>query len=632
MEAQLRKAFPFKLALYVFLLAAACGPTPAPVQEGESDVGAAPSAATFEEVQTIWASDGIENDEFADAGIDADTALAYRGDALIVAARGAAAAYVLRRVGGFFQHEAKLTLPGAPSPYFGRTVALDGDTAAVGSMNHVAVFERVAGVWTHTWTSGQFPKTVKGIWLSGDHLFTRQDSAIAVHRRENGAWTPKPQLVTPVDQYYLQPVALDGDTLARGVPQLDGDGAVYVFERAGDTWTSTVLVQPGFGTKQWFGSCVALAGDELLVGAAGTQRLYAFRRTNGAWDSGALVVESALEGFGAGCAMSGTAAVVAAVHPIDGATWYSLVRSEGGWHSTGDETESGGHPVVMQGATTVGGNFVVDVAGNGMWQGAAVVSDLVLDGLGKHCEVGEECKSGHCVDGVCCESACDGTCEACSAAAKGHGENGQCEPVEEGLDPHDSCSPQAAATCGRDGACDGEGQCRLHALGTPCAGGEPVCKDAVTVVHPPVCDGQGTCAPNEQHCGVFFCVGGECAPCTDHGQCQPGEFCDHWGSGQCLPKVENGGACGDDAACASGICWRVETCCETECEGGTCQDGTCDPIVTELPAGAEEAGACSLAGGARGGSGALVLLLGAVAAAARRRRPRCSSTGSGCTA
>jgi hypothetical protein len=58
------------------------------------------------------------------------------------------------------------------------------------------------------------------------------------------------------------------------------------------------------------------------------------------------------------------------------------------------------------------------------------------------------CSTGHCVDAVCCESACDGTCEACAAQLTG-GTDGSCLPMAadqdledecpEGRDPPDSC-------------------------------------------------------------------------------------------------------------------------------------------------------------------------------------------------
>jgi hypothetical protein len=44
---------------------------------------------------------------------------------------------------------------------------------------------------------------------------------------------------------------------------------------------------------------------------------------------------------------------------------------------------------------------------------------------GAACGAGKECRSGHCVDGFCCDKACDDGCNACSLARTGRA-NGTC--------------------------------------------------------------------------------------------------------------------------------------------------------------------------------------------------------------
>jgi hypothetical protein len=65
---------------------------------------------------------------------------------------------------------------------------------------------------------------------------------------------------------------------------------------------------------------------------------------------------------------------------------------------------------------------------------------------------GSACFSGFCADGVCCDAACDGTCEACDVT----GTVGQCTAVATGEQDPDTCAGtgeccQADQTCGTDG-------------------------------------------------------------------------------------------------------------------------------------------------------------------------------------
>jgi hypothetical protein len=70
---------------------------------------------------------------------------------------------------------------------------------------------------------------------------------------------------------------------------------------------------------------------------------------------------------------------------------------------------------------------------------------------GQSCTSNAACSSGHCVDGVCCDSSCNGTCEACTAAKKGSGNDGTCGPIKSGTDPDDECN--GSHVCDGNGAC-----------------------------------------------------------------------------------------------------------------------------------------------------------------------------------
>ena len=103
--------------------------------------------------------------------------------------------------------------------------------------------------------------------------------------------------------------------------------------------------------------------------------------------------------------------------------------------------------------------------------------------LGAPCEVGGQCVSTFCVDGVCCDTACTGPTEACNVT----GSVGQCVPLAPNGTPC-SAGDQCVSTFCVDGvccdaACTGEneacnvtgsvGQCvSLAPLGTPCTAGD----------------------------------------------------------------------------------------------------------------------------------------------------------------
>jgi hypothetical protein len=66
---------------------------------------------------------------------------------------------------------------------------------------------------------------------------------------------------------------------------------------------------------------------------------------------------------------------------------------------------------------------------------------------GASCSVQAGCQSGHCVNNVCCDTACLGLCSSCNRA----GLVGACGPVAAGQDPRDECP--SSGTCNGQGAC-----------------------------------------------------------------------------------------------------------------------------------------------------------------------------------
>ncbi|MDI3290487.1 hypothetical protein QHF83_44655, partial [Polyangium sp. 15x6] len=74
------------------------------------------------------------------------------------------------------------------------------------------------------------------------------------------------------------------------------------------------------------------------------------------------------------------------------------------------------------------------------------------------CANNDECGSGFCADGVCCDTDCTGTCKACNVM----GQEGTCSNV-----PVNQDDTNAMTTCMGNKACDGAGVCKGE-VGAPC--------------------------------------------------------------------------------------------------------------------------------------------------------------------
>src|SRR5665213_725075 len=209
--------------------------------------------------------------------------------------------------------------------------------------------------------------------------------------------------------------------------------------------------------------------------------------------------------------------------------------------------------------------------------------------LGAACGCNAQCASGFCVENVCCDSACTGGCNTCSAT----GTPGMCVKRPAGDAPRNAtdCAAQSAASCGFDGTCDGSGACR-YLLGTTCVGG--TCNsDAVVGAY--ACDGTGQCKPGvTMLCLPFTCdamqgdpLMGQCyTKCTSNAQCTAGQQC-NFATGSC-GQGGPGAHCQTSADCISGFC-ADNVCCNVAC-GGACvacnlpgRLGTCWPVDSGKP-------------------------------------------------
>ena len=220
---------------------------------------------------------------------------------------------------------------------------------------------------------------------------------------------------------------------------------------------------------------------------------------------------------------------------------------------------------------------------------------------GRPCDRADECASGFCAQGVCCNAACGEVCVACNQSSSA----GTCTPVPTGQDPKESCTQALAASCGQDGTCDGLGACRRYPQNAECAAGG--CSNG-TERAASTCDGKGTCRPGASTaCTSGVCSGNTCgAPCSATVPCQSGFTCK---AGRCALKSALAAMCAVDDECASGFC-ADRVCCSSRC-GEVCfscnlagSGGACKPVPSagdprnQCPA--EAPSTCGRAGGCNG--------------------------------
>jgi hypothetical protein len=318
------------------------------------------SGGTWTMQQKLWVNDGAEGDCFG-------AAVALSGDTLVVGAAGddiganydQGSVYVFTRNGGWWDEQQKISASdGAQSDRFGWSVALEGDTLAVGA-DHDAIGSNVDQGSAYVFVRGGGTQPV---WTQQQKL-TAGDGAVG--------------------DSFGSAVALEGDTLVACAPFDDiaanpNQGSAYVFTRSGATWTQQQKLTAGDGAADdRFGHAVALSDDKLVVGApyaaigSNYQQgsVYAFTRTGTVWTEGQKL--SAGDGmgedrFGSAVALGGeTLAVGAPNRFTSGDTGLGAVyvfAFTGSWvpqetltTASGASNEMFGHAVALSNDTVVAG-------------------------------------------------------------------------------------------------------------------------------------------------------------------------------------------------------------------------------------------------------------------------------------
>lgn len=242
---------------------------------GDTPVGTnSGSAYVFVRSDGVWTQQAKLIASDASAGDQFSWSAAISGDTIIIGAptdsltqTNSGSAYLFTRTDGTWTEQAKLAASdGALNHMFGWSVAIDGDTAAVGALGD----------------------TTNGSDSGAAYVFTRTD----------GTWTEQAKLTASdgaLNHKFGRSISVSGDTLAvgaAGTTEKGADtGAAYVFTRTGTVWTQQAkLSASDGGTTDNFGWSVSVSGDTVVAGAFGdaakgpnTGSVYVYKRTGTSW-------------------------------------------------------------------------------------------------------------------------------------------------------------------------------------------------------------------------------------------------------------------------------------------------------------------------------------------------------------
>jgi len=264
------------------------------------------------ETGTIVAEGGVQYEVFG-------TSVALDGDTALIGARWADSAFVFVRIGGVWIQQQRLF----GGEGFGGHVALDGDTALIGAVDDdvggntdqgsVSVYVRGAdgsaadgGLWSlqqklFAEDGAAYDNYGRSVALDGDTAIvlgspTEYHGGAYVYKRNGSVWSVQ-QILTvegtgPGEGF--QSVALDGDTALLGRAGADiganeRQGAAYVFVRNGaaedgDIWSQQQKLTASDGAAFDYFGMVALDGDTAVIGAPGRDlAIYVFVYDGSIW-------------------------------------------------------------------------------------------------------------------------------------------------------------------------------------------------------------------------------------------------------------------------------------------------------------------------------------------------------------
>jgi hypothetical protein len=243
--------------------------------------------------------------------------------------------------------------------------------------------------------------------------------------------------------------------------------------------------------------------------------------------------------------------------------------------------DSGGPALVERGGQTYVAGIASYVYGNCEDAGCSTkvdefesdINDFIGGVLGASCTSSVSCDSGHCVDGVCCESACTFICHACNLP----GNLGSCLEVPDGTFCLDNDLCNGPETC-QNGSCV-RGDPPVCANANPCTGDTCDPDEGCLFEHMPngtSCSNGNPC-DGEETCLAGVCQAGSALDCDDRNPCTA-DSCERSAGCQHV-FLANGLSCGGGlcgaASCQAGECVSANT--ETCEDNDPCTRDWCNP-------------------------------------------------------
>lgn len=284
-----------------------------------------------------------------------DKAIVGTGDYPYGSEINASGAYILEKTDEWRQVAKLLPADELPTRYFGASVAIDGDTAAVGAARAnsdtieasgaVYVFRVIEGAWTQiakltptdprAYSDFGWSVALEGqMIVVGAPVADFQAGVVYVFEEIDGAWQQTARLnATDPEQGFGYCVSIDYSRIAIGAPwkyrEPGNYGSVYVFTKVNDIWMPAPAIHAGLDTVSIpFGVSVDLDGDTLVAGAVynsppssdANGRALVFREVAGLWERVAVLTgdgDPHHNNFGAYVAVSGDTVGICDFNPSE---------------------------------------------------------------------------------------------------------------------------------------------------------------------------------------------------------------------------------------------------------------------------------------------------------------------------